>query len=140
MLHSYKRNWVGVLFLTLLPVLSFAQDYSGRHVNRESDSTIVAFLLLIIVGLGGFFFIHFIAANVGTYSEKRKYRKIQQEKEKRELQREYERNPILYEVKRLEEQLDRNKEPEFLGIGCGCWGAITAFAIIFIPAIVQTCS
>ena len=140
MLHSSKHNWFGVFVLTLLPVLSFTQDYSGRHVNRESDSAIGAFLLLIIVGLGSFFFIHFIASYIGKYSEKRKYRKIQQEKEKRELQREYERNPILYEAKRLEEQLDRSKEPEFLGIGCGCWGAITAFAIIFIPAIVQTCS
>ena len=140
MLHSFKHNRFRVILLSLLPVLSFAQDYSGRHVNRESDSTIGAFLLLIIVGFGVFLFIHFIASNVGKYSEKRKYRKIQQEKEQRELQREYERNPILYEVKRLEEQLDRNKEPEFLGIGCGCWGAITAFALIFVPAIVLTCS
>lgn len=128
------------LYFILFHNQIYAQDYSGRRIDGEGNSSFGAFILGIIVIGGVFFTVLFVASKIGEYSEFMRRKKIKEEKELKEKQKLYERQPYLYTLDNIKRYTDKNNEPEFLGISCGCWGFITAFVLIVVPAIVQTCT
>ncbi len=135
----YKKGLAFIIYiLSILPLK--AQDYSGRRVDSDGGSSIGGFVVGIIV-LGALFLtVLFIASKIGEYSELRRRKIIKKEKELRERQKLYERQPYLNTLDEIKSNYEKTKEPEFLGVSCGCWGFITAFVLIVVPAIVQTCT
>ena len=135
----YKKRIVQTLLL-LVAIPIIAQNYSGRRVDSDGESSLGAFVLGIIILGVLFFIVLFIYSKISKYSELRRLKNIKEERELRERQKLYERQPYLYTLDDIRRYTEKTKEPEFLGISCGCWGFITAFVLIVVPAIVQTCT
>lgn len=108
-----------------------AQDYSGRHDTDDTNSSGGTFVLFILLLIAGFYLFSFVATKISDYSIKKKQEKIRREKENKKRQMDYIMNPHLYYEDMYKQIAEKNKEPEFLGISCGCWGFISG-AIVFL--------
>ena len=129
-----------LLAVSAYSLVIHAQDYSGRHDTEDTNSSGGAFVLFILLLVGGFYLFSFVATIISEYSIKQKQEKIRREKENKRRQMDYITNPHHYYEDMYRQMAERDKEPEFLGIGCGCWGFISGAIVFFVIPMIKMCA
>ena len=139
-MNNFKNKFFSLLAGVTYAMVCYSQDYSGRHNTDDSNSSGGTFVLFILLIAGGFYLFSIIATKISDYSIKKKQEKIRREKENKKRQMDYIMNPHLYYEDMYKQIAEKNKEPEFLGISCGCWGFISGAIVFFVIPMIKMCA